>query len=56
MDSTERAAKDIWLMESMVEETQIPWRNIVPTKPDAQTVKKTIPYFQDLVEYTKERK
>ena len=51
MDTTD----DIQHVEGVAKGTPTILRNIVRTKPNTQTPKKVITYFQDLVTYTRDR-
>ena len=55
MDTTGRTAEDVKHVDGAAKGSQNTLRKIVPTKPNAQTAKKTILHFQDLVAYTKKR-
>ena len=54
MNTTGRAEEDVQHLEGVAKRTQTTWRKIVPMKPNAQTAKKTILHFQDLVTYKRE--
>ena len=45
----QRAAGDVWHVEGLAKGTQTTWSKIVLMKPNAETAKKTILYFQDIV-------
>ena len=55
MDTTGRVTEEVSHAEGVTKGTQIIQKKIIPMKPNAQTAKKTIPHFQDLMTYSKQR-
>ena len=53
MDTTKEAVEDVRYFEGVAKKNQITWREIVPTKLDAKTAKRTTLPFLELAIYTK---
>ena len=55
METTKKAVEDIRHVKGVAKKIQTTWRKIVPIKPNIQTVKRIILYFEKLAIYTKEK-
>ena len=54
--ATGRTFEDIQNVEGVAKGIITAWKTSVPIKPNAQSTKETIPHFQELAIYTKEKK